>query len=149
MPNFHEDDDIESRKKDYKGTDVFIICFSLVERKSYENALNFYKELLPFSNNKPIILVGNKLDICDGLETDFAISQVRNQAKTMEFNCEVAAYEEKSRKDVASIQQLLVKAVNLHFHPTLWRDKKEFKKKEQEKTKKGEKSDEKKKCNIQ
>lgn len=41
----------------YKDTDVFILCYSMDNRTSFENILSkWYPELLPY--NKPIILVG-------------------------------------------------------------------------------------------
>lgn len=41
----------------YKDTDVFILCYSMDNRTSFENIFSkWYPELLPY--NKPIILVG-------------------------------------------------------------------------------------------
>ncbi|XP_037035151.1 ras-like GTP-binding protein RhoL isoform X1 [Bradysia coprophila] len=46
----------------YKDTDVFILCYSMDNRTSFENIFSkWYPELLPY--NKPIILVGTKSDI--------------------------------------------------------------------------------------
>ena len=62
------------RPLSYALTDVFIICFSLVDRASFENIRpKWYEEIrLHFTNtgsNKPIILVGTKLDLREDKET--------------------------------------------------------------------------------
>ncbi|PAA52786.1 hypothetical protein BOX15_Mlig024445g3 [Macrostomum lignano] len=48
----------------YPMTDVIIICFSLVEPASYENARNrWVKEVRHFCPLAPLLLVGTKLDL--------------------------------------------------------------------------------------
>ena len=58
----------------YSLTDVFLICFSLVDRASFENVKErWHPEIsLHFTNthsNPPIILVGTKLDLREDKET--------------------------------------------------------------------------------
>jgi small GTP-binding protein len=54
----------------YPQTDVFLICFSLVDPKSFENVrYSWYKEVRHHCPNTPIILVGTKLDLRDDRET--------------------------------------------------------------------------------
>ncbi|GAA50315.1 hypothetical protein CRM22_007658 [Opisthorchis felineus] len=52
------------RPLSYPQTDVFIICFSLVNVASFENVeAKWHKEVSHYAPNTPIILVGTKLDI--------------------------------------------------------------------------------------
>uniref|UniRef100_A0A8C5QRY9 small monomeric GTPase n=1 Tax=Leptobrachium leishanense TaxID=445787 RepID=A0A8C5QRY9_9ANUR len=54
------------RPLSYPQTDVFLICFSLVNPTSYENAeIKWAKEVKHHCPNTPIILVGTKLDLRD------------------------------------------------------------------------------------
>ncbi|KAH3867093.1 ras-related C3 botulinum toxin substrate 2-like isoform X1 [Dreissena polymorpha] len=50
----------------YPQTDVFLMCFSLVSRASYENVrLKWLPELKHHCRDVPIVLVGTKLDMRD------------------------------------------------------------------------------------
>ena len=54
----------------YPRTDVFLICFSLVNPTSFKNIrTKWYPEILHFCPNVQIILVGTKLDLRDDKET--------------------------------------------------------------------------------
>jgi len=56
----------EIRSLSYNGTDVFIICFSIDSRASFDNIKDKWAlEVAHFANNAPIILVGNKVDLRD------------------------------------------------------------------------------------
>ena len=58
-----EDYDI-LRPLSYPGTDVFLICFSLVSPTSFENvSAKWYPEVSHHCPNTPIVLVGTKLDL--------------------------------------------------------------------------------------
>ncbi|XP_044005703.1 ras-related C3 botulinum toxin substrate 1-like [Aphidius gifuensis] len=58
------------RPMSYPGNDVFIICFSLVDPKSFENVKAiWYPELHRHCPATPIILVGTKLDLLEDEET--------------------------------------------------------------------------------
>lgn len=57
------------RPLSYPQTDVFLICFSLVNRVSFENVLaKWYPEVNHHCPNTPIILVGTKLDLRENEE---------------------------------------------------------------------------------
>jgi len=49
----------------YPSTDVFVICFSVFDRTSLEDARRkWYDEIRPFVGHEtPIILVGNQIDL--------------------------------------------------------------------------------------
>lgn len=53
----------------YSETDVFVICFSLVEPMSFFNAwANWYAEVRFYCPNTPIVIVGTKRDLRENIE---------------------------------------------------------------------------------
>ncbi|KAH0792743.1 ras-related C3 botulinum toxin substrate 3 [Histomonas meleagridis] len=61
----------EIRSITYEGTDVFIICFSLIEPKTLESVESkWIKEAHDFSEEAPIVLVGLKKDLRDSFVED-------------------------------------------------------------------------------
>ena len=52
------------RPNAYPNTDVFLICFSLVDQDSFKNArVKWYPEVRQHRPNVPILFVGTKLDL--------------------------------------------------------------------------------------
>ena len=59
-----------TRPLSYPQTDVFIICFSIVNPSSFENVrAKWYTEIKYYCPETPIILVGTKVDLRDDLHT--------------------------------------------------------------------------------
>lgn len=70
------------RPLSYPQTDVFIICFSLVNPASFENVRSkWYPEVSHHCPNAPIILVGTKIDLRDDPKTIEKLKD-RKQAPT-------------------------------------------------------------------
>lgn len=58
-----QDDYEQMRPLAYPGTHVFLICFSLVSRSSFDNVESHWiKEVRNFSKEVPFILCGTKMD---------------------------------------------------------------------------------------
>jgi len=56
------------RPLSYPQTDVFLICFSLINSSSYENVrAKWFPEITHHCPNTPIILVGTKLDLRENM----------------------------------------------------------------------------------
>ncbi|KAK7348520.1 hypothetical protein VNO80_23078 [Phaseolus coccineus] len=54
------------RPLSYRGADVFLLCYSLISKASYENiSKKWIPELRHYAPNVPIVLVGTKLDLRD------------------------------------------------------------------------------------
>ncbi|RDX98599.1 Rac-like GTP-binding protein RAC9, partial [Mucuna pruriens] len=52
------------RPLSYRGADVFLLCYSLISKASYENiSKKWIPELRHYAPNVPIVLVGTKLDL--------------------------------------------------------------------------------------
>ena len=59
-----QDDYDRLRPLSYPNTDIFLVCFSMIQPQSYENVYRkWYPELKYHCPNTPIILVGTKQDL--------------------------------------------------------------------------------------
>jgi len=69
------------RPLSYPQTDVFLICFSLVNPPSFENVkAKWHPEVQHHCPNTPIILVGTKLDLRDEPNTTNALREKKLQS---------------------------------------------------------------------
>ncbi|KAL1281305.1 hypothetical protein QQF64_000108 [Cirrhinus molitorella] len=65
-----QEDYVRLRPQSYPNTDVFLLCFSLVDPDSLENICKkWYPEVSHFCPNTPVILVGTNLDLRDDEDT--------------------------------------------------------------------------------
>jgi len=81
------------RPLSYPQTDVFLICYSVMNQASYENiAAKWFPELQHHSPNTPIILVGTKLDLRTD-QTAIARLQSKNQSPVTQQDGEAKAKE--------------------------------------------------------
>ena len=67
LPHFPGQEDYDRlRPLSYPQTDVFLVCFSIVNPSSFENVrAKWYPEVSHHCPNTPIILVGTKVDLRD------------------------------------------------------------------------------------
>jgi len=65
------------RPLSYPGTDVFIICFSIVSPQSYDNVrTKWYPEVNHHNPETPVLLVGTKMDKRDGKDKEQQLKTV-------------------------------------------------------------------------
>lgn len=65
------------RPMSYPQTDVFLMCFSVVDPDSLQNVrAKWCPELHRFSTSIPIILVGTKIDLRDAKSSDEQLSLI-------------------------------------------------------------------------
>lgn len=58
------------RPLSYPQTDIFIICFSIVNPSSFENVrAKWYNEIMYYCPETPILLVGTKMDLREDIHT--------------------------------------------------------------------------------
>ena len=63
------------RPLSYPGTQVFLVCFSIISPSSYENVLSkWVPEIQHHAANVPIILVGTKADLRNNAEISQQLS---------------------------------------------------------------------------
>ena len=96
----------------YNNTDCFLICFSLVDRNSLENACNFWtNEVKAIWRECPCVLVGTKRDLRDEYEAseeqskmDKIVTQKEMRDAARKYN--FAASVECSAKQMKGIQDV-------------------------------------------
>jgi len=116
----HEDFD-RLRPLSYPQTDVFLICYSVVNLESFENVrLIWYPEVRHHCPDKPIILVGTKLDLrhdpktLDKLKKRKMAPITRREGKAMAKDIGAVKYVECSaltRKGLTNVFDEAVRAV--------------------------------------
>jgi small GTP-binding protein len=100
-----QDDYEQMRPLAYPGTHVFLICFSLVSRSSFENvASHWIKEVKNFSKEVPFVLCGTKMDMKEDPAALKALEEkeerpiAREEGERMAKNLGAHAYVECSGK---------------------------------------------------
>ncbi|CAG2180900.1 unnamed protein product, partial [Oppiella nova] len=84
----------------YRQTDVFLICYSVDNPSSFENVrIKWYPEVRHHCPDKPIILVGTKLDLRDNPET---IDKLKERKQTPITYPQVLAM----TKDIGAVKYL-------------------------------------------
>ncbi|CAI2378861.1 unnamed protein product [Moneuplotes crassus] len=104
------------RPLSYPGTDVFLVCYSVVDPESFENVMKkWLPELKTNAQPVPIILVGTKLDLRGNEEylTEKGITPVEtSQAESISSNfnacVETSALTQKNLKEVFDTSILAV-----------------------------------------
>lgn len=94
------------RPLSYPQTDVFLICFSLVNPASFENVrAKWFPEVSHHCPNTPIILVGTKLDLRDDAKTIDKLKERKLQPITYPQGLAMA-------KEIGAVKYLECSALN-------------------------------------
>eukprot|EP01006_Ploeotia_vitrea_P038015 TRINITY_DN66192_c8_g6_i1.p1 TRINITY_DN66192_c8_g6~~TRINITY_DN66192_c8_g6_i1.p1 ORF type:complete len:191 (-),score=93.86 TRINITY_DN66192_c8_g6_i1:172-744(-) len=85
------------RPLSYRDTDVFLLCFSVVSRSSFDNIREkWYLEIQHYSPGTPIVLVGTKSDLRKDAKTLKALRRAKekqiNADEAEELRQELKAY---------------------------------------------------------
>jgi Ras-related C3 botulinum toxin substrate 1 len=104
----------------YPNTNVFLVCFSVVSKSSFDNVkLKWLKELAEYSPGTPVILVGTKVDLREDEEylkkipKDEIITKEMGEQLCQEINGK--AYIETSARLMTNVSAIFEKAVEVKF----------------------------------
>jgi len=104
----------------YPNTNVFLVCFSVVSKSSFDNIkLKWLKELQEYSAGTPVILVGTKVDLRDDeaylsqISKDDIVTKEMGDQLCSEINAR--AYIETSARLATNVSQIFEKAVEVKF----------------------------------
>lgn len=92
--------------------DVFLLCFSVIHRDSYDNIkYKWLPELKQNSPGTPFILVGTKIDLRDEAANPTHINQKDGAKRAKEIKAH--SYIECTSRDPASVGKVVMEAVNI------------------------------------
>ncbi|XP_056311418.1 ras-related C3 botulinum toxin substrate 1-like [Danio aesculapii] len=119
-----QDDYNRLRPLSYPETDVFLICFSLVDPRSFELASEkWFPEVRHFCPNTPIILVGTKLDLRDDTEIINELARYKicpitfNQGQAKAEEIGAVKYLECSAKTLKGVKTVFEEAIRAVLNP--------------------------------
>lgn len=113
------------RPLSYPQTDIFVVCFSIISRSSFENiTAKWIPEIKHHSPSVPIILSGNKVDLKDDQSTQdrlrekgmSVISYEEGKAKAKEIGA--VGYYETSALTQKGVKELFDSAIRAVLNPT-------------------------------
>ena len=113
------------RPLSYPGTDVFLICFSIVRPASLENVkMRWHPEVKHHCSDVPIILVGTKLDLREDKATIQELKEqykqqpvTYQQGQSMAKQIGAVKYFECSARTTQGVQTVFDQAVRATFAP--------------------------------
>jgi len=118
------------RTVSYPHTDVFVLCFSLVQPNSFSNVKNrWYPELKEYCPTTPILLVGTKLDLTNDDATMRSLARQslapinRDQALRVVEELKIEGYVECSGLTQAGVKHVFDEAANLAVGKPLSKNK--------------------------
>ncbi|KAK8793946.1 Rho family GTPase [Blastocystis sp. subtype 4] len=89
-----QEDYEQLRPLSYFETDIFLICYSTVDRSSFNNVYKWYDELKSYWKDKsrplPVMLVGNKTDLITNPTVLRRLAEKKEKVVTMKESQEVA-----------------------------------------------------------
>jgi len=106
------------RPLSYPGTDVFIICFSLVDLETFRNVKNkWYPEITSHNPKTPFILVGTKLDLRDNRENAEPVTTEQGEKLAKEIGAH--KFLECSALSQKNLPQVFEEAVKTVFYDSV------------------------------
>uniref|UniRef100_T1IS63 Uncharacterized protein n=1 Tax=Strigamia maritima TaxID=126957 RepID=T1IS63_STRMM len=107
--------DNRMRVLSYPYTDVFLLCYSIDNKNSYENIASFWRpEVRNFSTKVPIVLVATKCDLRNENATTADLVSTKD-GKKMCAKIGAAKYVECSAKTSIGVEEVFQKAVRSVF----------------------------------
>jgi Ras-related C3 botulinum toxin substrate 1 len=111
-----QDDYDRLRPLSYPGTDVFIICYCVHKKSSYDNVLNkWHPEVKHHSPQPKIILVATQIDRRKGSEARDCLSP--DQGKSLAKQIHALKYMECSALDNSGIKEIFDAAIQAVLRP--------------------------------
>lgn len=122
-----QDDYDRLRPLSYPQTDVFLICFSLMNPSSYENVrAKWYPEVIHHCPNAPVLLIGTKLDIREDKEKVHMLKEKENihpitTARGLQMAKEINAikYMECSALTTKGLNQVFDESIQAALNPNI------------------------------
>jgi len=99
------------RPLSYPQTDAFFMCFSVVDRESFDHiSTKWLPELKRYCPTVPIVLVGTKTDLRDPANEDHITTK---QGERLAKELKMQSYLECSAKDPDSVGKIIVDAIRI------------------------------------
>eukprot|EP00058_Branchiostoma_floridae_P005059 XP_002590547.1 hypothetical protein BRAFLDRAFT_86227 [Branchiostoma floridae] len=106
------------RPLSYPQTDIFLMCFDISNRASFENiSEKWFPEVRHFCPDTPIILVGTKNDLRTDVAASRCVSWQEGQQVATSLNL---PYHETSSLKQVGLKELMNHAPVKHWHRAVW-----------------------------
>lgn len=108
----------------YSQTDVFVICYSVVDKDSFSSIeTKWIPELKRYSTNAPIIIVGTKADLAETVSESEVVSE--EAVKRFVSKVNAAGHITCSAKTRYNLENAFQLAINAVLYPQKKEDEKE------------------------
>jgi Ras-related C3 botulinum toxin substrate 1 len=111
------------RPLSYGDTNVFVVCFSVINPDSWQNVKSkWVPELTKHMNGTPIVLVGTKIDLRDDPETLKKLESnghtpfKKEQGEKFKNEINAAAYRECSARTMQGLNEVFTTVIETHYN---------------------------------
>ena len=102
------------RPLSYSNTDIFLICFSIVDRVTFNNvSQKWAPEVMHHCPNKPMILCGTKMDLVETCSNPVSMDEAKHIVKQIGA-VDVVFCSAKTNQHVKEVFDVAIRA---HLHP--------------------------------